>query len=184
MKTLIISGHPDLKNSVANAAILDEFNKHLPDAEIRKLDELYPDGNIDVEAEQAALKEADLIVWQFPFWWYTLPWLMKKWLDLVFVHGFAHGSTAVLGGKKLLISLTTGAPSFCYTGKADALGDIDKMMEMYRSLALVCKLDYQGAMFLHEVSYAGREDTALIAKQEEMSREYAKTVIEKINSLA
>lgn len=73
MKTLIISGHPDLSSSVANAAILGEFEKNLTDCEIRKLDELYPDGNIDVEAEQKALLEADLIVWQFPFWWYTPP---------------------------------------------------------------------------------------------------------------
>ena len=99
MKTLIISGHPDLSTSVANQTILEELEKALPDAEIRKLDQLYPDAVIDVEAEQKALLEADLIVWQFPFWWYSLPWLMKKWLDEVFLHGFSHGSTAKLGGK-------------------------------------------------------------------------------------
>ena len=69
MKTLIISGHPDLSTSVANQTILEELEKALPDAEIRKLDQLYPDAVIDVEAEQKALLEADLIVWQFPFWW-------------------------------------------------------------------------------------------------------------------
>nr|WP_298049618.1 hypothetical protein [uncultured Cardiobacterium sp.] len=35
---LIISGHPDLSTSVANATILDEVAKALPDAEIRRLD--------------------------------------------------------------------------------------------------------------------------------------------------
>lgn len=75
MKTLIISGHPDLSTSVANKVILDELEKALPGAEIRKLDQLYPTANIDVEAEQKALLAADLIVWQFPFWWYSLPWL-------------------------------------------------------------------------------------------------------------
>ena len=110
MKTLILSGHPDLSTSVANKVILDELEKALPDAEIRKLDQLYPTAPIDVEAEQRALLEADLIVWQFPFWWYSLPWLMKKWLDEVFLHGFSHGSKAKLGGKKLLVSFTTGPP--------------------------------------------------------------------------
>lgn len=51
MKTLIISGHPDLSTSVANKVILDELEKALPGAEIRKLDQLYPTANIDVEAE-------------------------------------------------------------------------------------------------------------------------------------
>lgn len=59
MKTLIISGHPDLSTSVANQTILKSLKKALPDAEIRKLDQLYPDAVIDVEAEQKALLEVD-----------------------------------------------------------------------------------------------------------------------------
>lgn len=114
MKTLIISGHPDLSTSVANKAILDELEKAFPDAEIRKLDQLYPTANIDVDAEQKALLEADLIVWQFPFWWYSLPWLMKKWLDEVFLHGFAHGSTGKLGGKNCLYLLRQGTGRSLY----------------------------------------------------------------------
>ena len=41
---LIVSGHPDLNHSIANATILDEVATALPDAEIRRLDWLYPDG--------------------------------------------------------------------------------------------------------------------------------------------
>ena len=60
MNILIISGHNDLNNSVANAAILDETARQLPEAEVRKLDALYPDYRINVEAEQEALRKADL----------------------------------------------------------------------------------------------------------------------------
>ncbi|MSE17701.1 flavodoxin family protein, partial [Pantoea agglomerans] len=45
---LIISGHPDLSHSVGNATILNEVASALPDAEIRRLDALYPDNNINV----------------------------------------------------------------------------------------------------------------------------------------
>ncbi len=96
---LVVSGHPDLNHSIANATILDELATALPDAEIRRLDWLYPDGKFNIAAEQESLLQADVIVWQFPFSWYGLPGLMKQWLDEVFVHGFAHGSTAKLGGK-------------------------------------------------------------------------------------
>ena len=96
---LVVSGHPDLNHSIANATILDELATALPDAEIRRLDLLYPDGKFNIAAEQESLLQADVIVWQFPFSWYGLPGLMKQWLDEVFVHGFAHGSTAKLGGK-------------------------------------------------------------------------------------
>ena len=60
MKTLILSGHPDLSTSVANKVILDELEKALPDAEIRKLDQLYPTAAIDVEAEKR--RRSDLIL--------------------------------------------------------------------------------------------------------------------------
>lgn len=184
MNILIISGHNDLNNSVANAAILDETARQLSEAEVRKLDALYPDYRINVEAEQEALRKADLIVWQFPFYWYSLPALMKKWLDEVFVHGFAHGSTAVLGGKKFLVSFTTGAPAEFYTGKEGSVGDIHHMIEMFSATAMLCCLDYQGAMWLNGVSYANRQTEEAIRQQQAEARKYAGKLIARIKEIA
>ncbi len=64
---LVISGHPELTHSVANATILDEVETALPDVEIRRLDRLYPDGKFNIAAEQESLLRADVIVWQFLF---------------------------------------------------------------------------------------------------------------------
>ena len=169
MKTLIISGHPDLSTSVANQTILEELEKALPDAEIRKLDQLYPDAVIDVEAEQKALLEADLIVWQFPFWWYSLPWLMKKWLDEVFLHGFSHGST--------------GAPAEAYTGGEGSLGDIQKMVEIFPATAILCGLDYQGALYVHGVGYTTRDDEAKTESQRADAKAYAAKLIARIQEI-
>lgn len=69
---LIISGHPDLKESVVNATILNEVAIALPDAKIRRLDTLYPSYQFNVADEQKALLDADIIVWQFPFSWYSV----------------------------------------------------------------------------------------------------------------
>ncbi len=95
---LVVSGHPDLNHSIANATILDELATALPDAEIRRLDWLYPDGKFNIAAEQESLLQADVLSGS-SFFRYGLPGLMKQWLDEVFIHGFAHGSTAKLGGK-------------------------------------------------------------------------------------
>ncbi len=100
---LIVSGHPELNTSIANQTILSEVAQALPEAEIRRLDTLYPNYQFDVEAEQSAILKADVIVFQFPFSWYSVPGLMKLWIDKVFVHGFAHGSTAKIGGTKLKV---------------------------------------------------------------------------------
>lgn len=183
MNVLIVSGHNDLKNSVANAAIIKELERQLPDAEIRKLDELYPDYRIDVAAEQAALLKADLIVWQFPFYWYTMPALMKKWLDDVFLHGFSHGSTAVLGGKKLLVSFTTGAPATAYTGEPDAMANIEHLTELYTATAKLCHLDYQGAMWVNGVSYSTRQSPEGIEQQRQAAVAYAGRLISRIEEI-
>ena len=78
-KILVISGHPHLDRSNMNAAILesleDKFNGDI--LEVRRLDELYPDFNIDAKAEQEALVDADIIVLQFPIYWYNVPSLLN-----------------------------------------------------------------------------------------------------------
>ena len=77
---LIISGHTNLAASVANKTILETLNERLPEAEIVKLDELYPDFKIDVEAEQQKLLRADIIVLQFPLFWYSAPSILERWM--------------------------------------------------------------------------------------------------------
>lgn len=67
---LIISGHTNLAVSVANKTILETLNERLSETEIVKLDELYPNFKINVEAEQQKLLRAGIIVLQFPLFWY------------------------------------------------------------------------------------------------------------------
>ena len=71
---LIVSGHTNLDASVANKKILEVLAECLPEAEIVRLDRLYPDFRIDVAAEQARLLKADVVVLQFPIFWYSAPY--------------------------------------------------------------------------------------------------------------
>jgi NAD(P)H dehydrogenase (quinone) len=50
---------------------------------------LVDDAGCDVEAEQAKLCRADLVVLQFPLWWYGMPAILKGWVDRVLQSGFA-----------------------------------------------------------------------------------------------
>ncbi len=43
----------------------------------------------DVLAEQARLDRADALVLAFPIYWWSLPGLLKGWVDRVFVNGWA-----------------------------------------------------------------------------------------------
>jgi len=143
-KALIISGHPDLDRSLANRTILSDLHD-LPGivVEQRRLDRLYPDFQIDVAAEQAALVQADIIVWQFPLHWYALPALMKKWVDDVLVFGFAHGAGGdKLHGKALIQSFTTGAPAEAYAHGKPMNFTIEEFLPPQRQTAALCGMEY------------------------------------------
>ena len=57
----------------------------------------YPRFDINVDIEQQRLLDHDVILFQFPVFWYSSPSIVKEWEDLVLEHGFAYGA----GGDKL-----------------------------------------------------------------------------------
>jgi len=183
MNVLIISGHPDLAQSVANKAILDELTVLLPEAHIRKLDELYYDRPINVVAEQEAILAADVLVWQFPFYWYSMPGLMKTWLDKVFLHGFAHGSTAKIAGKKLLLSITTGAPAEAYGEGAPMTRSIENFLMPFDGIVGLCKLKLLPTVYTNGVSYLFRSDEEGLRAQIAQAKEHAGRVANLIEAL-
>jgi NAD(P)H dehydrogenase (quinone) len=67
----------------------------------------------DIEAEIAKLEAADLMIWQFPLWWFGLPGILKGWVDKVFAFNRVYGrgrfyENGLYRGKRALLSLTTG----------------------------------------------------------------------------
>lgn len=177
---LIISGHPDLSTSVANATILDEVAKALPDAEIRRLDSLYPDYRFGIAAEQAALLQADVVVLQFPLSWYSMPGLLKLWLDKI----FPHGRKGKLGGKKQLFSFTTGAPAVAYQKDGSMKHTVEDYFPAFETTATLCNLDFVEPIYTCGISYTARDDAAAINAQKEQAREHAARLIAKIKEIA
>lgn len=114
MKVLVNLFHPHLERSVVNRAWADRLANQ-PGITLRNLYALYPDGKIDVAAEQQALAEHDRLVFQHPFYWYSTPPLMKQWLDDVLTYGWAYGPGGnALAGKEWLSVISTGGPADSY----------------------------------------------------------------------
>ena len=82
----------------------------------------------EILAEQAKLRRADLVILQFPLWWFGMPAILKGWADRVFARGFAYVGgrkydTGLLRGKRAMVSVTTGTSADTYA--ADGIdGDI------------------------------------------------------------
>lgn len=93
----------------------------------RDLYELYPDFNINIKAEQSMLLAHDIIIWQHPFYWYSCPPLMKKWIDLVLEYGWAYGANGdQLKGKSFLNAITSAGnfEAYKYDTKISKTGEI------------------------------------------------------------
>jgi NAD(P)H dehydrogenase (quinone) len=75
----------------------------------------------DVKAEQEKLLWADAVILQFPLWWFTMPAILKGWVDRVYSYGFTYGvgehsdrrwgsryGEGVFAGKRAMLVVTTG----------------------------------------------------------------------------
>lgn len=181
---LIISGHTDLSTSVANKTILETIAQRLPEAEIVKLDSLYPDFKIDVPTEQARLLRADIIVLQFPIFWFSAPSLLERWMEETFLHGFSHGSTGdKLKGKHLVLSFTTGAPAEVYTPQGAAGHNIDDFLLSLKATCAMTQMHYDGYVYTGGVSYADRTEPSLIEEQKIRSMQHAERLIDLLKAL-
>lgn len=106
---VVIHAHPYPRTSRAGAALLEAI-RDLPTLEVRSLYDLYPDFDIDVAAEQAALERAQLVALMHPLYWYSAPAILKHWFDTVLVEDWAHveRDSAKLKGKACQWIVTTG----------------------------------------------------------------------------
>ena len=67
----------------------------------------------DIRSELDRLLWADLVIFSFPIYWFSMPAIMKGWIDRVMVSGLCYGGKRFydqggLKGKKALLAITTG----------------------------------------------------------------------------
>lgn len=134
MNYLIITAHPSTKgftHKIAHA-FQEEVVKNGHTCEIM---DLYKEENVlaylsfeDVrdtgispqrDRFQAAVKNADQLVFVHPLWWGNMPAIMKNWIDVVFASGFAFrytktGPEGLLKGKSARVFVTGGSPWILY----------------------------------------------------------------------
>ncbi|GAA0550203.1 NAD(P)H-dependent oxidoreductase [Chitinophaga japonensis] len=72
-----------------------------------------------IDAEQQKVEWCDLMIWQFPLWWFSVPAILKGWVDRVFAMGRMYGNghfyeNGISNGKKAMLSLTTGGAEETY----------------------------------------------------------------------
>lgn len=145
----VLYAHPYPDRSRANRALLGAVES-LPGVSVRSLYRLYPDFAVDVAAEQAALAAADAVVWQCPFYWYSVPALLALWFEKVLAHGWAYGRGGdALRGKRALWVTTTGAPASAYRPGAMHGRPFEEYAPPVEQTARFCGMRWEPPIVVH-----------------------------------
>jgi len=169
MKTLIVTAHPD--DTSLTAALAARLADSLGPDEVEVIDldaegfdprfsaadraayrgEAEPPA--DVRASQRRLDEADQLILVFPVYWWSMPALMKGWIDRVFINGWAFDIDPDGGTRRRLGRLTV----HLLLVAGDAAGTYDRHGYEHAILTQIVHgvIDYCGArrggvVFLHE----------------------------------
>lgn len=94
----------------------------------------------DITREQQKLLWADAVILQFPLWWFSMPAILKGWVERVYAYGFAYGvgehsdarwgdryGEGTLAGKRAMLIVTTGGWESHY-GPRGINGPIDDIL--------------------------------------------------------
>ncbi|MCG8907086.1 NAD(P)H-dependent oxidoreductase [Pseudomonas sp. DP-17] len=94
----------------------------------------------DIAAEQEKLRWADTLILQFPLWWFSMPAILKGWVERVYAYGFAYGvgehsdarwgdryGEGNLAGKRAMLVVTTGGWESHYSARG-INGPIDDLL--------------------------------------------------------
>ena len=86
----------------------------------------------DIQQELDKLLWADLIILNFPIYWFSVPAILKGWFDRVLVSGVCYGGKRFydqggLSDKKVLVSLTLGGREHMF-GENSIHGPLEDML--------------------------------------------------------
>jgi glutathione-regulated potassium-efflux system ancillary protein KefF len=146
---LVLAAHPQLRQSRINRQMM-QAAAQTAGVVVRDLYALYPDYLVDVASEQAALADAQLVVWQHPLYWYGMPPLMKLWVDEVLAFGWAYGPGGnALHGKDVWLATSTGGDAQAYRPDGHNRYFFDAFLPPYEQTASLCGLRFLPPLVLH-----------------------------------
>lgn len=141
-KVLVLFAHPSQHRSEVNKPLF-EAAKSLDFVTAVDLYAEYPRFNINVNKEQKRLLEHDVIVFQFPFYWYSTPSILKEWQDLVLEYGFAYGHDGkYLRGKQFICAISAGGQEHAYKAEGYNHFTVRELLRPLEQTASLTEMEY------------------------------------------
>ncbi|EPY1010794.1 NAD(P)H-dependent oxidoreductase [Vibrio vulnificus] len=141
-KVLVIYAHPSQHRSEVNAPLFAAAQA-VDGVTCVDLYAEYPQFDINIDKEQARLLEHDVIVFQFPLYWYSTPALLKEWQDLVLEYGFVYGTDGMaLQDKLMLCVVSAGGKEEAYKAEGYNHFTIRQLLAPIEQMAALTSMHY------------------------------------------
>lgn len=151
---LVYYAHPGHKHSNVNRKMLAQA-KRVEGITVVDLYAEYPRFDIDIDREQQRLLDHDVVLFQFPMFWYSTPSLIKEWEDLVLEYGFAYGAGGdKLKGKRLMLAITAAGPRDAYTPNGYQHHPIRTFLTPLEQTARLCQMAFTPPYLLYSSLHA------------------------------
>lgn len=109
---LMLFAHPALHLSRVHARLL-QLAHGAEHVTVHDLYATYPDEFIFARREQDLLDAHEVVLMQFPLYWFSTPGILKSWQDIVLEYGYAFGDGgSALAGKYFGVVTSTGGPDY------------------------------------------------------------------------
>jgi glutathione-regulated potassium-efflux system ancillary protein KefG len=168
-KILVLFAHPALQKSLVNKSLFNEI-QDIEGITCHDLYDTYPDSFINIKQEQRLLLQHDIIIFQFPLYWYSSPAILKEWQDLVLEHGFAYGEGGdKLAGKRFMLAISTGGSENSYSSAGYNDHEIDAFLLPFCKMSQICNMEYLAPFILHDIHK--RHEPQRIARKAQQYRE-------------
>ena len=125
----------------------------MPNVTVRNVDEVLGMAmKFDAAAEHAIIEKFDNIVLQFPWYWYSAPAVMKKYLDEILAPGWAFEGRYALEGKTLQLLITTGGAEVTYNANSDHGFTMDELVAPFKAIARFTKMSWVDPVIIYAVA--------------------------------
>ena len=156
-RALVLYAHPEPSRSVVNAALAGAA-RGVEGVTLVDLYATYPRFRIDVGAEQARLAEHDVVIFLCPFHWYSVPALLKEWMDRTLEFGFAYGEGGdALAGKTLLAAISAGGAEEAYSAEGHNRFRVRELLTPLEQTANLCRMRFLPPFVLFAALRAGED---------------------------
>lgn len=147
-KVLILFAHPSQHRSEVNVSLLKAAKK-IDHVTVVDLYHDYPKFNIDIDREQQLLLTHDVVIFQFPLYWYSTPAILKEWQDMVLEYGFAYGTEGkALKNKTFLCAITAGGKEEAYQTNGYNQFTIRELLHPLEQMASLTNMEYIAPLVL------------------------------------